>query len=528
MIDNNSESTTTVTTTFRFASGQVLSLDEDQIAKIPYLTAMVSSADRFESARDEDGHYKLDPHINYQHFSFILKSLTFHSVRQLFTRLPKQTDVISIIALLDFLGLGPQPDPTLNEIDSTFFSTVVYSPFLEKHIRLVKLCNIQDMAVQFGIAMAKEEYDFTKCEVIDQIYWFVMFILSAPKWFGSHLRHHVYKIAEHIFILFKPALLKSLKKLKHRSKKEARKFLLTTDKQNFDSNEENNSSITETLDWDLDYHDQLDKYSHFWLPRRRLEERQGLLLHRIYRSKYDNWFWRWRAAHEEDLLEPVYRRTLEIMYERLQTLVCRNAVAELRQKTIPYDFVQRRIHLPLSFYLSECEVLPKRMDNIFKDEFVQEEIHALILEELCILTPKLERKHAELLKRIREFEQDSETSYTYMLFNRIFFSFGYLDFETMQEEALSHELVLNKLNQNANIIVEQIQRRVLDGLRKVALEQFKKWANIQRDIDELCCQLNSCPQSEKSLCIASKTVHQQYQIPVHKPLLKRQFKYSTR
>jgi hypothetical protein len=520
MTDNNSESMTTITTTFRFASGQVLGLDEDQIAKIPYLTAMVSSADRFESARDEDGHYKLDPHINYQHFSFVLKSLSFHSVRQLFTRLPKQTDVIPIIALLDFLGLGPQPDPSLNEIDSTFFSSVVYSPFLEKHIRLVKLCNIQDMAVRFGIAMAKEEYDFTKCEVIDQIYWFVMFILSAHQWFGSHLRHNIYKIAEHIFILFKPSLLKPLKKLKHRSKKEAKKLLSATNKPEFGSDEENNSSLTQTSE--------LHPHYYLWFSRRSLEEREELLLHRIYKSKYDSWFWRWSAAHEDDLLEPVYRSTLEIMYERLQTLVCRNAVAELRQKTIPYDFVQRRIHLPLSFYLSECEVLPKRMDNIFKDEFVQEEIHALILEELCILTPKLERKHAELLKRIRELEPDSETSDTHRLYIHLLFALSHSNFETMQEEALSHELVLNKLNQDANIIVEQIQRRVIDGLRKVALEQFKKWANTQRDIDELCCQLNSCLQSEKSPCIASKTMNQQYQIPVHKPLLKRQFKYSTR
>jgi len=77
MNDNISESTTTAIT-FRFASGQILSLDEDQIEKILYLAAVVSSADHFESTRDGDGYYKLDSHIEFTHFSFVLESLSFH------------------------------------------------------------------------------------------------------------------------------------------------------------------------------------------------------------------------------------------------------------------------------------------------------------------------------------------------------------------------------------------------------------------------------------------------------------------
>ena len=124
--DSNKWQDTSVT--FRFTSGQILALGEDQIKKIPYLAAMVSSADRFESARDEDGHYKLDPNINHQYFSFALQSLSFHSVEQLFIRLSEEENVIPIVALLDFLGLLPQPLPTLKEVDSIFFSSFVYSP----------------------------------------------------------------------------------------------------------------------------------------------------------------------------------------------------------------------------------------------------------------------------------------------------------------------------------------------------------------------------------------------------------------
>ena len=134
----DSSQTNKICTTFRFASGQILALNEDQIEKIPYLSAMVSSADRYESARDEDGHYKLDLNIDYQHFFFVLESLSFRSNLELFIRLPEEENVIPIVALLDFLGLLPQPLPTLKEVDSTFFSTIVYSPYCGEYLRIVK------------------------------------------------------------------------------------------------------------------------------------------------------------------------------------------------------------------------------------------------------------------------------------------------------------------------------------------------------------------------------------------------------
>src|SRR5690349_5833459 len=66
--------------------------------------------------------------------------------------------------------------------------------------------------------MAKEEYDFTKRQVIDlEIYWFIIFMVNARELFGSRLRYNVYKIVEHCFSLFKPSLLKLLKKLIHKA-----------------------------------------------------------------------------------------------------------------------------------------------------------------------------------------------------------------------------------------------------------------------------------------------------------------------
>ncbi|CAF4476809.1 unnamed protein product [Rotaria sp. Silwood2] len=192
MIDNIRESKT-MAKTFRFASDQVLTVDEDKIEKIPYLAAIVSSADHFESVRNKLGHYKLDPHIEYKHFCFALESLSFHSVRQIFNHLPKQNDVMRIIALLDFLGIGPQPDPTLREVDSIFFSNLVYSPTLGKYVQIVRPSVIQNMAVRFAIAMAKEEYDFTSEAVIDQIYCFY-------PWYSEDLPKEICDIWKHELI----------------------------------------------------------------------------------------------------------------------------------------------------------------------------------------------------------------------------------------------------------------------------------------------------------------------------------------
>jgi hypothetical protein len=72
---------------------------------------------------------------------------------------------------------------------------------------------LQDMAVRFGIAVSKEQYDFTNRQTTDRICWYVMFILSTYTLFGSRLRHQLYKIDEHCFSQFSSFLLESLKRL---------------------------------------------------------------------------------------------------------------------------------------------------------------------------------------------------------------------------------------------------------------------------------------------------------------------------
>ncbi|CAF4706508.1 unnamed protein product, partial [Rotaria sp. Silwood1] len=119
------ESTTT-TRVFRFASGELLNLEQKQIEAIPYLSALVSAANSFQSVCDEHGRYILDPYIQYKNFLLAIESLSFQSVQQIFTDLPKHNNIVGIVALLDFLAIGPQPNPTLDEVDSAFFSHIIF------------------------------------------------------------------------------------------------------------------------------------------------------------------------------------------------------------------------------------------------------------------------------------------------------------------------------------------------------------------------------------------------------------------
>ncbi|CAF1954324.1 unnamed protein product [Rotaria magnacalcarata] len=220
------ESSTT-TKTFHFGSGQLLALSEDQAGKIPCLTALVSAGPNFDSIQLNNGYDSLDSRIDYRDFQFALDSISFHSIRQIFTRLPKNCNSLAIIALSDFLAIRPERDPTLDEVNSSFFWNVEFGDKLGTYKFIYSSYHIQDMALRFAIALIKEEYDFSNHQVIDQIHWFIMFILSAHKLFETHLRYHVHKIAENCFSWFCPFLLERLYRLEERTEKEIRDNSIT-------------------------------------------------------------------------------------------------------------------------------------------------------------------------------------------------------------------------------------------------------------------------------------------------------------
>ncbi|CAF4134558.1 unnamed protein product, partial [Adineta steineri] len=199
---------------FRFGNGHVLTLTENQINKIPYLTAFVSSADFFEAARDDQGHFIIHPNIDIKQLRFILDCFPCRFTQDIFIRLPDDYDAVSTVLHMDYLGLLDQPDPSLDEVDSSFFDIIVYNPLTNSYTERIRLSQICDMAVRFAIALVREAYDVTDDNVHDRIYWYIMFIISAYTFFDPNIRHHVYKVAEHYFRVFKPCLIKRLNRLR--------------------------------------------------------------------------------------------------------------------------------------------------------------------------------------------------------------------------------------------------------------------------------------------------------------------------
>ena len=94
------------THSFRFGSGKVVTLDEHQINRIPYLARLVSSADRFVGARVEEGHCQTRSTDRSQILPLTpSKSVRRRSLQELVAQLPLKHDVTAVIAHLDFLGL---------------------------------------------------------------------------------------------------------------------------------------------------------------------------------------------------------------------------------------------------------------------------------------------------------------------------------------------------------------------------------------------------------------------------------------
>lgn len=456
------------------SSNELWILTDDQIEKIPYLTALVSSAEYFESSCDEYGHYKLDPSIQSNYFSFALHSFSFKSVRQIFTHLPKQNDIMSIIAHFDFLGIAPHPNPTFEEIDAVFFSNIVYKPSLNAYIHIIRPFEIQDMAVRFAFALAKGEYDLNNSNVIDQIYWFVMFIQSAYELFGPRLRHHIYRIAEYCFSLFSPNLLKPLRRLLQRTQKGTITVLNSIDEDLCFYEEEQQPPPSQSLSD--------ENHSLNYIERPMILEKSE-----IEYSPSSNFGWyypgyfygdrRWRPwfrklfPDEDDLLKPIRRIIIDTVYERLQNELCKSLRTVIHQ----CQFSDEKQQSYRSILL-----------NILKHKCVQEEINERIAKELYKLKPKLESTHTELVIKLREYEQkliplQIERDHSSMAF---FFNPDIAKFEECQNETLIYKLLLEKIYQYTPII-EQIRQDVIQAMYKAAKIQIKHWQKTHQEIIEL-------------------------------------------
>ena len=196
--------------TFRFGSGQVLSLAHYIIQQIPYLDGLVSFAQHSSTPFNANGYLTLDSNIDYHDLCVIIDALPFYSLTQALIRLSKHENLATVLSLMDYLGLLPAPYPTLDEIDSIFLFTLDNYRWNWDHDDPVKVDVVQDMAAHFVFILVKGDCDQASDEVIAQIRWCAMFITQAHSLFHPILRDLVYKVTRHYLHTFCPSLTHSL------------------------------------------------------------------------------------------------------------------------------------------------------------------------------------------------------------------------------------------------------------------------------------------------------------------------------
>jgi hypothetical protein len=527
MTDNNTDQSSTTTQSFRFGSGEVITLDEQQINRIPYLAGLVSSADWFVGARDEQGHLKLDPIIEFQYFCDALTTSSCGSLQELLAHLPLKRDIIAVIAHLDFLGLVDQGNPTLDEVDDTFFCTLVYDIHCRTSKETVRWYKFQNMAARFAIALVKEEYDFADEQVMDRIYWYVMFILSAHSVFNAYLRHSVYRVAKRCFHLFKPSHLKLLEKLRRETEQKMNQLPSSTSGGDAGDNEDCDRTLEQLID------------AHPESITRRLDY--------LGESLFFMW-WRSRSVHEEYpdddcllskepsqegfLLESLVAAVSQMVYECLQpaaayhiTEISPLSTSIMQEERLDYDLARFSLRSPLSALpppTLKGTINKELLRDLVETKLVQDQIVNLTLNALPILIRKLERRHLQLMEEIKDGARFPVSRLLWILL--FAFLLDERQPETLQSDARAHKLLLEKLRQRT-LGVEELHERVLQRLYQAAVGQIALWTRDQSLVRYLRVAVSKPYRMDRLVPRGAPHYHRNHK---QKPLPKKQVKHSKR
>jgi hypothetical protein len=183
--------------TLRFGnSNKVVQLTQEQLDHFPYLVAFVTHADDFSSAKNANGEYVVSCRIRYTWFMAIFLSIMTKQPSALFTELPQEANVLAMLQLYDFLCIKPLSIPHFEGKYLILSNPMNYDKKRVEYHRVRTFSELRDTAVQFIIAVSKNEYNFDDFKTIQSIFSLFMVILSNYNIFGSRLCHHTLKVVE--------------------------------------------------------------------------------------------------------------------------------------------------------------------------------------------------------------------------------------------------------------------------------------------------------------------------------------------
>jgi hypothetical protein len=110
----------------------------------------------------------------------------------LFTKLSEQAYIFRMLQLYDYLCINPIAVPLLKgeHLVRSYSKEIVKKNFRLEYIRAKNLLEVRDTAVQFIIALNKNEYDLNDFDTRCRIFSLIMIILSNPNVFSFRLCYH--------------------------------------------------------------------------------------------------------------------------------------------------------------------------------------------------------------------------------------------------------------------------------------------------------------------------------------------------
>ncbi|CAF1627558.1 unnamed protein product [Adineta ricciae] len=181
---------------FRFdKTNKVVQLDQQELQHFPYLVALVERSQDFISNKNQNDEYILDSNIRYSWFLPIIRSVTQEQPSILFAELSLTCNVLGILQLYDYLCIKPLPLPRFED-DKLVRTHSITADENEKYVKFVRanVGETRNLAVQFMMAISRDEYDLSDLETKDEVFSLIMSIFSNPKVFNIKFRSHTLKI----------------------------------------------------------------------------------------------------------------------------------------------------------------------------------------------------------------------------------------------------------------------------------------------------------------------------------------------